>query len=310
MSLDFSYMYRNVVDVVGGLEGEWDVFVSAFNASERVNVVYSGVKARRKIWVVHGEYGLTDHQLPGGKLLEYSGRDEAEFCELLLDEMRVGDVRRLCIDITGFMRPHMMCLIMRLADFGLTEIDVLYSEPITYRLREGTPFSLGSLSVRQVRGLEGVSNFDQSKEDVTIIGAGFDDRQISEVAQYNDRANKIVLLGFPPLRADMYQQNILQVSKASDVLSAFGRRSRYYAPANDPFVTAEVLRQVVAEIGEVPNVFLSPLSTKAQALGFILYYLADCRDSHTSVIYPFSSHYESKTSLGVERTWRYTVQLR
>ena len=141
-----------------------------------------------------------------------------------------------------------------------------------------------------------------------IIGAGFDDRQISEVAEHMDAARKVVLLGFPPLRADMYQQNVLRMDRSRDAVGDVPRSWRYFAPANDPFITAEVLRRIVDDSGKVSNLYLAPLSTKAQALGFVLYYMAECSNTSAHVIYPFSAEYEGRTTEGLARTWRYVVE--
>ena len=305
----YTYMDKQIVDLDGGIDGCWDVFVSAYNTSERVQELYGKVKAERKLWVVHPEYGIDPEDVPAGNVFRCDPKcDEAEFCGDLLREVGIdGCGPRLCIDITGLMRPHMMCLVARLERIGLKYVDVLYSEPVTYAKREHTQFSLGELYVRQVAGLEGKINHEQS-DDLMIIGAGFDDRQISEVAQHVDFANKVVLLGFPPLRADMYQQNLLCASKARDALGGLHSRSRFFAPANDPFVTAKVLSEIVERKGRISNLYLAPLSTKAQALGFVLYYVTEWRESNASVIYPFSAHYASQTTKGLTRTWRYAVE--
>ena len=306
MKFEYSYMYKEVLEEY--VDESWHVFVSAYNTSERVCEVYNKVRADRKIWVIHPEYGLSGSEMPNGELFSYAGYDEAEFCHLLLERIDIKAPEfRLCVDITEFMRPHMMCLMTRLSSLGLRKIDILYSEPMTYAKRESTDFSLGRLKVRQVAGLEGIPNFDFSS-DLMIIGAGFDDRQISEVAQHIDVASKVVVLGFPSLRADMYQQNLLRTSRASDALGYFDRHSRYFAPASDPFVTASVLQEIITNSGKPSNLYLSPLSTKAQALGFVLYYITECRDSNASVIYPFSARYARNTTTGLARTWKYVVE--
>ena len=205
------------------------------------------------------------------------------------------------------MRPHMMCLIARIQHIGLEHVDVLYSEPVTYTEREHTQFSLGELHVRQVEGLEGRIDEEQAN-DLMVIGAGFDHRQIAEVAQHVDSASKVVLLGFPPLSPDMYQQDLLRTSIARDALGGIHSRSRFFAPANNPFVTASVLSKIVRHSEPISNLYLAPLSTKAQALGFVLYYLTEWKDSNASVLYPFSAHYASRTTKGLARTWRYGVQ--
>ena len=310
MSLDYySLLSKSVLDPSRRVEGEWDWFVSAYNMSDRVRDVFSRARAGRKIWIVHQEYQLVKAQLPPGELVMFDGPDEAEDSARLLDELGIspGDGRRLCIDITGMVRPHMMCLIGRIAELGVRKLDVLYSEPVTYRSREETEFSRGPLFVRDVLGMEGLSNVRQGS-DLMIIGAGYDDRQIAEVAQYICSARTVVVFGFPPLRPDMYQQNLLRASRAWDALEELPPEWRYFAPANDPFVTASVLKKIVDGSQDPTKLYLCPLSTKAQALGFVLYYLVERKDTCSSIIYPFSGEYDSGTTSGLTRTWRYVVE--
>ena len=308
--MKYSYMDREVVDFDAEIEGQWDVFISAYNESERVQHLYSRIQAERKLWVVHPEYGLGPDAVPSGDVFRCDpDGGEAQFCGDVLREAGVdGRGSRICVDITGLMRPHMMCLVARLQDIGIDYVDVLYSEPVTYAKRERTEFSSGKLNVRQVEGLEGRIDEEQAN-DLLIIGAGFDNRQIVEVAEHKGHASKVVLLGFPPLSLDMYQQNLLRTSMARDALGGLDDGgSRYFAPANNPFVTASVLSEIVERSGSISNLYLSPLSTKAQALGFVLYYLTEWKGANASVLYPFSAHYASQTTKGLARTWRYGVE--
>ena len=154
-------------------------------------------------------------------------------------------------------------------------------------------------------------NLDVSS-DLLVIGAGYDEQLVSEVAQYKDAARKAIMLGFPSLRADMYQQNILRISRADEVLGRVPNRQRFFAPANDPFVTASVLNEIVsggAGLTKVTNLYLCPLATKAQALGFVVFSIYHRRiTNNVSIIFPFSSEYEKTTDYGISRVWRYVVE--
>jgi hypothetical protein len=160
-----------------------------------------------------------------------------------------------------------------------------------------------------VVGFEGEVNNDTSN-DLLIIGAGYEHELIADVADEKDKARKIVLLGLPSLRADMYQQNAWRTQQASDAIGE-GVTSKLFIPANDPFVTASVLSKLVAKqemIQPVTNLYLSPIATKAQTLGFALYYLAERRNSNTSLIFPFSGSYARDSAIGIARVWRYTIE--
>lgn len=312
--MNYSGSYREEIWPNSSIEGRWDIFLSAFNLSERVRTLFDRIDAQRKVWIIHPEYDIPIEDIPKeSEVLQYGVSDEANFCTQLLDYLPNDLTQfRLAIDITGFMRPHMMCLVGLLEQKGVGQLDLFYSEPVTYTRREATEFSKGEItSVRQVNGLEGYGNH-RSHNDLMVIGAGYDHRLVSEVAQHKDAARKVVMFGFPPLRADMYQQNILRASRSWNALGNPPRRWRFFAPANDPFVTAEVLRDIVALNGgeSITNLYLSPLATKAQALGFVLFYVTERRESNSSIIFPFSGRYEKETGAGLSRTWRYVLDFR
>ena len=308
--MDYSIFYRWPIEKSQPIPGDWDVFLSAYNRSERVSSVFERVTAKRKIWVIHQEYAIPETELPPkAEIFDYQGADEAEFCVELFKRIAINHESppKICIDITGFMRPQLMCLIARIQKIGICRLDVLYTEPVSYRQRENTEFSKDVLSVRQVAGLEGVANRDTS-QDLLVVGAGYDHRLIEEVAHHKEWADKVIIFGLPPLRADMYQQNLLRAHNADPALGDIGRRSRYFAPANDPFATAGVLHDIIESRGEITNLYISPLATKPQALGFMLFYVNECRGRSWSVVFPFSGKYEQRTSHGVARTWHYVVE--
>jgi hypothetical protein len=116
----------------------------------------------------------------------------------------------------------------------------------------------------------------------------------------------------------MYQQSVLRSREVADLLNDpdFAPANRAFAPANDPFVTATVLSQLLAGRclpKPFTNAYLSPLGTKPQALGFALFYVGECvgpqaKFPNVSIIFPFSSRYMPETSEGISRVWRYTVE--
>ena len=294
--------------------GTWDLFISAFNPSDRVSLMYGRVQATHKIWLIHPEYDLAPNELPKlGQRYDPGTRREVEFFQDFRAALPISDLKgcRISIDITGFMRPHMLFLINWLERNGVRQVDVFYSEPISYSDGEETQFSKGSIEgVRQVAGYEGIANRDDSN-DLLIIGVGYDDRLIAEVAESKDKATKVQIYGLPPLRAHMYQENVIRAHRAADAVGDQSNRRRYYAPANDPFVTASVLSELVereSKRATITNLYLSPLATKPQALGFGLFFLGERKKSNTSIIFPYSKGYEKDTGVGLARTWQYTIE--
>jgi hypothetical protein len=181
---------------------------------------------------------------------------------------------------------------------AVQKVDVLYSEPSIYKRKEKTRFSDEAVvEVRQIAGFEGNHSPDTS-DDWLVIGAGYDHALIAHVAEHKENARKVQLLGLPSLRADMYQENVLRAHRASEqVGGATGEPDlSYFAAANDPFSTANALSDVrdqIAKSGPITNLYLCPLSTKVQTLGFGIFYLYELAGQAASIIFPFCRGYAS-----------------
>ncbi|HEV7503726.1 MAG TPA: hypothetical protein VGS07_02325 [Thermoanaerobaculia bacterium] len=295
----------------------WDVFLSAYNKSERVNAVFEAVRADRKEWLIHPEYDFSESELPEtGHLHLLNSRDEAEFWHQYTRDAKVEDWPRdlrICIDSTGFMRPHLILFPRMLRDLGFSRLDVLYADPKAYEKGESTPFTKGAVTeIRQVRGFEGAHLPDAGEEDLLVIGAGYDDELIRRVAESKRAARKMEMFGLPSLQPHMYEENRLRAALAEEALGPLPNRSLLFAPANDPFATAQELHYRLEEERvrrRFGNLYLSPLATKAQALGFALYYLCECAGEAASVIFPYAEYYSRETSVGLSRVWLYELEL-
>jgi len=124
--------------------------------------------------------------------------------------------------------------------------------------------------VRQVVGFEGNHISDTSK-DVLIVGAGYDHKLIAEVADIRTKRARFRFLAYRHWRADMYQENVLRAHKAEESVGSHmsDELSSFFAPANDPFVTAAVLQDIVRGLTarkQLTNLYISPLATKPQGL--------------------------------------------
>jgi hypothetical protein len=295
-------------------EAQWDTFISAFTSAERVQRVFDKAHAAHKHWLVFSEYAFSPGEYPADHVFNADTHDEVEFVTDFWHSLGPNCANgRICVDITGFIRPYLCFLIRWFMSQGVRRFDAIYSEPAHYAKREETTFSDGPvIEVRQVKGFEGIhetDGVDSKSKDVLIVNVGYDDRLIAQVAESKESSRKIRLFGFPSLRADMYQENVLRAYRAKESL---GESDRYFAPANDPFVTASVLREIVKDVkihSPISNLYLCPLATKAQTLGFALYYLNECLGSSASLLFPFSDFYSQETSTGCARIWKYSVEL-
>jgi hypothetical protein len=109
----------------------------------------------------------------------------------------------------------------------------------------------------------------------------------------------------------MYEENRLRAAKAEEAIGPLPGRSILFAPANDPFATAQELHDRIGEerLRGLANLYMSPLATKAQVLGFGLYYLCECVNGPASVIFPFAEYYSRETSVGLSRVWVFRLEL-
>ena len=164
-----------------------------------------------------------------------------------------------------------------------------------------------------------MSGIHTSKDDndLLIIAAGYDHSRIVDVATKKKGCKKKVLLfGFPAISPGMFQENILRAHEAEAAIETECFKdmdSNIYAPAYDPFVTAQAISEYVEKQNKrapITNIYLSPLSTKPHALGMALYFLWEHGfNKNISLIYPYCQQYITDNSDGIARIWRYEIQL-
>lgn len=297
---------------------EFDVFLSAYNESERVNRVFTEIRAARKIWIIHPEYG---------GLNPLRGEDSRIF-RVAKDELPLDALRRIMegvglfgadramsvgVDITGLLRPFVLTLAFMFRELGFGRVTYIYSDPFTYSAGFRTTFSTGALyPVESIPGFEGIHEPNLDATDALIIGAGYDSRLIRAVAEYKRSAEHFVLFGLPGLQPHMYQESQLRVAEARESIHNYGsHKTALYAPADDPYITAEILSQQITKIrsgSPTRNVYLSPVGPKTQVLGFALYYLAECANTPTSILFPGSASYSTETSSGLSRVHLFEVE--
>lgn len=314
--IDYGIFYRRNIDVsrITSELSNFDVFISAYNSSDRVRIVFNDVRANRKFWLLHPEYRFSDLEEPSsGIKVKPDQLNEIHQIDVLLDA--IGDIsgKSICIDITGFMRHVLAFLVAKLAHLGVREFTALYSEPVAYADQENTIFStLTSGKVASIKGMAGSNH--ATGVDHLILGVGFDHKMMGQVLNHKDNMTIYPLFAFPSLSPDMYQQSALRASDSGDAaMENTWIVNRKFAPANDPFSTASVVSSVVREIDRNennPNIYLTPLSTKVQTLGFALYWQLEGRARQAvSMLLPECITYSRETSRGLKRLWAYTIEL-
>lgn len=279
-----------------------DIFISAYNRSDRISYVYNKVTAGDKKYLLFDEYDFDNINHPYERIS--NNNDLIKFFSALYTN------KTILIDITGFIRPYLINLINILREIKFKEVGFIYSEPNKYIQAEDTDFSMGELDVKPIDGFANESGSINDKNKILIIGAGFDlDLFNACVDKYKIIQNKKLLIGFPSLRPDMYQQNLLQIHE----LKNYTAQNFIYAPASNPFITAKTINNTVEEFKKAQSVqevgvYLAPLSTKAQVLGFALYAIKNSNsEDEITIFFPHSTKYSQETSEGIARIWKYKI---
>lgn len=282
----------------------YDLFFSAYDGCERTIKIFKKVLSNKKIWIDFPHY---QNEFDQEEVYRCDSFREDEYFIKLFESIQFKSDLNICVDITGFIRPHLIFFIKYLHYSGIKKIDFLYSEPQHYNNAEDTTFSGFINEVKLIEGCGSSISLPDTDNDLLIVSAGYDDNLIARVLQFKSKIKKkYFLVGFPSLQPDMYQENILKINKVKDTI---GKKIDRYAPAFDPFVTAQVISDIVEENGNHSNIYLSPLSTKPQALGIAFYYLWNFEKKPLNIIFPYSNVYMPKTASGIKKTWKYTFEL-
>jgi hypothetical protein len=113
-------------------EPAWDLFISAYNDSQRVRQIFADVPADRKVWWLIPEYDYKDEEVfASAEVIRSRELNEAELIPQCLANIGVdeGKVGRICVDITGFMRPHILFFLKHFKKLWINKFDMLYTEP-------------------------------------------------------------------------------------------------------------------------------------------------------------------------------------
>lgn len=287
---------------------EYDCLVTSYAEADRVKKTSMKIPCKVKWWVC-GEGDIPDF-IKDDKYYRVSEDYDGGISE----DLQVNEYKKICIDITGFEIPKLLVLIRFLMFRGIRKFDAIYTEPNQYKENEDTKFSDTLCEVKLVTGYAG-PNTSETNNDLLVIAAGYDHSRIIDVANDKKGAKKVLLFGFPPSSPGMFQENILRAHLAETAVGEDCFKNmdlNIFAPANDPFSTAQALKEFFAHTRREPftNVYLSPLSSKPQALGMALFYLWETGNQKPwSIIYPFCSSYIADTTTTISRIWRYEVEL-
>lgn len=312
--MNYTYFYKHVCRDVRVLNAfQYDIFISSYVNSQRVLEPAENINAIQKVWFATEEE-KGELFLQGKDVTYIKTNEDYILISEKLNKLNL-EGKRICIDATGFRIPYLMFLMRFMAMFNIKKFDVLYTEPTQYRCAENTQFSDLFYEVKQMYGMSGLHT-SKNDNDLLIIAAGYDHSRIVDVASKKKDCKKVLLFGFPAISPGMFQENILRAHEAEAAIGTECFKDmdyNIYAPAYDPFVTAQSISEYIEKLSKrklITNIYLSPLSTKPQAIGMALYFLWEHGyEKNLSLIYPYCQQYITDNSDGIARIWRYEIQL-
>lgn len=314
--IDYSYFYKEKLTATSNWSiFQWDCFISVWTDEERTQSLFSKVNCAHKFLLKMPEHNIQTQNICDTTPFSYDeAKNEAEYILHFWEQLKhIPPNAYICIDATGFLPHYLMYLIKFLKLKNFIKFDILYSEPNYYIGNENTKFTDDHvIKVRQIYGYEG-NHIPETSEDLLIINSGYDYKLISNAAEHKNHAKKVQLFGFPPLRADMYQENILRAQRAEEAVGELSLKTTHslLAPAHDPFTTANVLSEYIKKFNSkkpFTNLYLCPLGTKPQLIGMVLLFLYEFDQDAASIIFPFCQKYYSDSSVGLTNVWRYTIE--
>lgn len=324
-----TFLYESCKDITDilNITETYDLFISAYNKEEMVRDVFEQINAKEKIWLLFPDYNLDKKDIAYDQDYIFSlkqemtdTRLEMNFINKFINEYDLIEQykgKKIAIDITGFVKPYMFYLILVLKN-SFNKFDIIYTEPNIYLNHEDTKFSNDSATfTRSINGYDTKS--EQNKDDLLIINAGYDYTLVSRIAENKKSIkNNKILIGFPSLQPIMYQENILNFKKIADELDIHASEfNPLFAPANDPFETANVVDKYVEEYiithPNISTIYLAPLATKAQALGIQLFAIYEkekyeLEGIDIKIIYPFTNGYAKDSGKNLFRINKYTLE--
>lgn len=217
--------------------------------------------------------------------------------------------KEVIVDITVLAKGYFFLLSKVLREkLNLHEFYVVYTEPEKYKSKGADRNEMIlTEGLDRIESFPGFAGSSINSKDALIVILGFEGKRSIEVFNSVEPELTYAVNGFPSFQAGWHKISLeanlrfLQESEAFDHL--------FFAPAIDPFETRNTLSQIVEEIernNEKLNIIISPLGTKPQAFGTLLYAL---RNKKIKVIYPFPSVYKPDYSYGYGPTWIFKVNL-
>lgn len=141
MKIDYSVFFKTSYEKGNISDESYDYFFSGYDNCDRTKFVFNKIIANEKLWFLFPQYNLNASDVTGGgKTYTNIHLKEDDYFVDFFSSKIIDCKSKICIDITGFLRPHLIFLIKFLYINGAKVIDFLYTEQNTIR-RQRKPIS-------------------------------------------------------------------------------------------------------------------------------------------------------------------------
>lgn len=210
----------------------------------------------------------------------------------------------LVLDISCLKIPELFVLIKFLKiHSGLSLLSIIYSIPSEYYFSDepftSFKFSGGDLSVLELPGYTGESDINYL--DDLIIFIGFEGSLSLKVVEDRDYGNLTLVNSMPAF----YQKYKDIVAINNHAVMSKKNCNMIYAPADNPYVTYNILDDFVKKNGTNKNIGVAPLSTKLSALGVCLFAL---EHNSVKIIYPIANQYLPSSKKDVYQSYVFSTR--
>lgn len=209
--------------------------------------------------------------------------------------------KKIAVDITVFTKSFFFLLFKTLREkYSLRKFSIIYTEPERYKT--GTKPSGEVILTEGLDRLESIPGYSGSSinsKDALIVQLGFEGKRALDVFYNINPEISYAINGFPSYKPEWHKISL--ESNMRFLMESKAYCHLFSAPALDPFETEKVIDLLNREIKTQGfNVVISPLGTKLQAFGAMLYAL---KDKETKVVYPFPSFFPADYSHKFGPSW-------
>ena len=216
--------------------------------------------------------------------------------------------KSILIDISTFTKSYFFLLIKILKEvYNCSKLYIVYTEPQNYSKNDENAQYVLTQGLDRIEPLPGFTGSSKKNKDALVIILGFEGNKAYEVFDEVNPDISYAINGFPSFQSGWHQISLENNKRFLTESQAY--KNLFFSPSLDPFETEKQLSKIVNRINDESsenNIVISPLGTKMQALGVLLYAI---KNKDVKVVYPFPSYYIPEYSKNCGSSWICLINL-